>query len=448
MPAKTKRRSKLRLEFVANRNASILGGLPAVEALCEQFGLTTKLRAIPGLDPRKRKSQGYSADLIVAQLLYCFCTGGDSLADAERLNDEPLAKLLSRVENFADQTTIGEWLRAQTAETVTAFWAVVREFVRWVKQRAQPQRWQYCGRAEVFFDDTQLELTGPSFEAARINYEGHLALSWQTLWLGPWLIDGQLGSPGDVSAELPAMLQRDRWLWEGQAAEFLADSGSSAGVYLEAIASAGFDQWSVSYNKWVDPLEKIAAGLPSAVWSEPQPARWRDGSVITEQQALLRHQPEGCAKPKDFGVVRFKAADEMFWRYRFVVYEGRRLDSRAIFARHRLKGEKEQLLKEVLRSLDLHHPPCAELIANQMFYAIGALAYNLLIALKLLHLPDNCQGWQIKTILKQLMLMPASVIRHARYLLARIQVPAAWLQWWRMTMARLWPQPLPGRPSG
>jgi hypothetical protein len=63
MPAKTKRRSKLRLEFVVNRNASVLGGLPAVEALCDQFGLWEKLRAIPGLDPRRRKSQGGTAPI-------------------------------------------------------------------------------------------------------------------------------------------------------------------------------------------------------------------------------------------------------------------------------------------------------------------------------------------------------------------------------------------------
>jgi hypothetical protein len=448
MPSIKKRRSKLCLEFVANRGASVLGGLPAVEALCDQFGLWEKLRAVPGLDTRRRKSQGYSAELNIAQLVYCLCSGGDSLADAERLNEEPLAKLLARVEGFADQTTLGEWLRAQTPETVQGFWNVVREFVDWVLQHAQPQRWQYLGRAEVFFDDTQVEVGGPSFQGAALNYNGDLALSWQTLWVGPFLVDGHLGSPGDVSEQLPAMLERNRGLWAQRTAEFLADSGSSAGQYLEAIGKAGFERWSVSYNKWVGPLERIAAGLPEAVWTAPQPARWRDGTEIEEQHALLHHQPEGCAQPQSFAVVRFKQAGEMFWRYRFVVYEGQRLEARSIFARHRLKGEKEQLLKEVLRTLDLHHPPCAELNANQMFYAIGALAYNLLVALKLLHLPEDCQGWQIKTMLRQLMLIPASVVRHARRLVARIQVPAQWLQWWCLTMSRLWPAPSPGRPAG
>jgi len=446
MPAITKRSPKFRLEFVANQSHSVHGGLPAVEALCQQFGLWDKLRAIPGLDCRKRRTQGYSAELMVAQLLYSLTSGGGSLADAERLNEEPLAKQLARVDAFADQTTVGEWLRAQSAESIAGFWRVVEEFVQWVLARTHGGRWTYCGRGEVFFDDTQIEVSGPSFEGAKINYEGHQALSWQTFWWGPFLLEGQLGSPGDVSSALPGMLERHRSLWEGRPSDFLADSGSSAGVYLNAINVAGFTHWSVSYNKWVEPLERLAAAQPEAIWSSALPAKWRDGSAILEQHCRIRHQPEGCAQPQTFAVVRFKGADEFFWRYRFVVCDHQRPDAAAIFARHRLKGDKENQIKEVLRGLDLHHPPCAELKANGMFYAIAALAYNILIALKLLHLPDDCQNWQLKTLLRQVLLMPARLVQHARVLIARVQVPAAWLCWWRNVMSRLWPLPQVGRP--
>lgn len=91
MPLIKKRSPKLRFQFVPAQKQSTLGGLPALEALAQQFDLWNKLRALPGLDPRTRTSHGYSPELIVAQLLYCLCSGGASLADAERLNDEPLA---------------------------------------------------------------------------------------------------------------------------------------------------------------------------------------------------------------------------------------------------------------------------------------------------------------------------------------------------------------------
>ncbi len=239
-----KKPSKLRLEFVANTDHSVYGGLPAVEALCGQFGLWEKLRAISGMDPRMRKGRG-AGEVIVAQLLYSFCSGGASLSDAEELNAEALAKLLAHVPHFADQTTVGEWLRAQTPATVAGLWQVTQEFIGWVMVRAAKERWTYCQRLELFFDDTQIEVSGRKFEGARMNYNGDTALSWQTFWAGPFLLEAELDAPGDVSAALPALLQRHCSLWQQTPGDFLADSGSSAAHYLESIGQAGLAQWCI-----------------------------------------------------------------------------------------------------------------------------------------------------------------------------------------------------------
>jgi hypothetical protein len=448
MPSIQKRSPKIRLEFVATDKHSMLGGLPAIEALCQEFGLWEKLRAIRGLDPRQRQTHGFAPEVHIAQLLYSLCSGGSSLADAERLNDEPLVRQLARVKAFADQTTLGEWLRKQTPQSIGAFWALVREFIQWVMGRAEPGRWTYAGRAEVFFDDTQLEVNGPSFEGAKTNYEGNRALSWQTLWVGPFLAEAELDSPGDVSSALAGLLERNQVLWKGRESDFVADSGSSAAKYLQAITAHKFTQWSVSYNKWVNVLERTAAAQPENVWGPAQEGTWRDGAKITEQHCRIRHTPEESKETFTFAVVRFKGSDEMFWHYRFVACDEVRTDAAAIFARHHLKGEKEQLFKEVLRGLDLHHPPCAELNANRMFYAIGALAYNLMIALKVLRLPEECQGWQLKTLMRQIVRLPAVLVAHARRLVARVEVPAAWLVWWSNWEQRWWPTAQVGRPAG
>jgi hypothetical protein len=438
MPAIHKGSPKIKFEFVAAQRQSVLGGLPAIEALAQEFDLWHKLRRLSLIDPRKRKGSGFGPDAIVAQFVYCFAAGGASLADAERLEEDSLARRLARMDCFADETTLGEWLRAQTPESVRAFWELIQEFIAWAAQRAEAGRWKYSGRAEVFFDDTQLEVSGKKFEGAKVNYNGDLALSWQTFWFGPWLADGQLGSPGDVSEALPAMLESNQSLWAQGESDFLADSGSSAAKYLQAIRAAGFTHWSVSYNKWTSALERTAVAQPETAWSAPVESVWRDGSPITEQHGLIRHTPEASEATFEFAAVRFRKAGEMFWNYRFLACEGSRRDAAAIFARHKLKGEKEQLLKEVLRGLDLHHPPCAELQANAMFYAIAALAYNLLVTVKLLCLPEECQSWQVKTMLRQIIRLPATLVRHARQLLARVEVPATWLVWWENWQKRWW----------
>lgn len=139
MPVFAKRPPTLRFQFVAAKKESTLGGLPALEALAQPFGLWKKLRALSGLDPRPRTRHGYHPDLLVAQLLYCLCWGGASLADAERLNDEPLARALARTQKFADQTQLGQWLRAQSDDSIAAFWKLIAEFVAWGSARAGPR---------------------------------------------------------------------------------------------------------------------------------------------------------------------------------------------------------------------------------------------------------------------------------------------------------------------
>ena len=86
----------------------------------------------------------------------------------------------------------------------------------------------------------------------------------------------------------------------------------------------------------------------------------------------------------------------------------------------------------MLTGLDLHHPPCAELIANQMYYAVAALAYNLLVALKLLHLPEERQQCRLKTLIREVMILPGRFVNHARRMVARIYVAPEWLEWWRV----------------
>ena len=286
---------------------------------------------------------------------------------------------------------------------------------------------------------------GKKIEGARIPYEGNLALSWQVLWKGPFILNQQLDGAKEVSAHLPAFLAEHAHRWKGEKSYLYVDSGSSAAQYVNAIDAAGFSAWSISYNKWTEKLEQLARELPESAWTVGSGGAGSDG--VIEQYAWLRHQPGQCARAHVVAVVRRKEAGEMFYNYGFVMCEaGEAKSPEAIFERHALKGAKEQCFSEVLSDWDLHHPPCLELLANQVFYAIATLAYNVLVALRVLELPDEAQGWRVRTIVRNLLTVPVVVSRHARYLRARVCVPAGWLRWWRLYFARWVPKRGIGRP--
>ena len=92
-----------------------------------------------------------------------------------------------------------------------------------------------------------------------------------------------------------------------------------------------------------------------------------------------------------------------------------------------LKGDKERGFSELLSDLDLHHPPCQDLQANRMFYALATLAYNALMALKLLHLPESEQPKRVRTLIRHLLLVPVEITRHARQWKACLYLPAGWM---------------------
>jgi len=443
MPSFTKHKSNLHLLLTNSNQVTAHGGQVLVDALCRRFGLWKRIHQTPSLDPRKRTGAGFSPVANAAQLLFTLTSGGASLADAERLGQDRVLMHLLGLDKGADQTTLGQWLRAQTKESVLDLHRLNAEFVDWASQQAKPGRWLHAGEAEVFFDDTEIEVEGHKFEGARVNYEGNRALSWQTLWYGPWLLDGILDGASDVSEHLGVLLEAHQPRWQERPSYFYADSGSSAGKFINRIEQAGFTRWSVSYNKWTDKLDRFAAEVPESQWSARPPADQRQ-----EQYAWVKHQPGECQQAQRFAVARWKNDGDLMWHYAYVV--GKAADTgspQGVFERHRLKGAKEQGFSEVLSGLDLHHPPCQDLIANQAFYALAMLAYNLLITLKLLDLPEDAQTWRIRTTIHYLLTVPVSVSTHARYEVARICIPAGWLRWWRLFVDQWVPKRKPGRPT-
>jgi len=48
-----------------------------------------------------------------------------------------------------------------------------------------------------------------------------------------------------------------------------------------------------------------------------------------------------------------------------------------------------------------------------MFYALASLAYNALMALKLIHLADHEQPKRVRTLIRHLLLVPVELTPHA-----------------------------------
>ena len=190
-------------------------------------------------------------------IVYALTSGGCTLSEVERLSEDEALKACLGVKRFPDESSVGEWLRNVGEDGAEAIRRIGRDFVEWALAQAEGARYRQAGQVECFFDDTQIEVSGRTFEGATLNYEGNVALGWQTLWVGPFLVDGVLGATGDVSSQLEPLLSANEHLWKKAEGYLYADSASSSGRDQKAIGSR-FDHWSVSYNKRRQPLEPLA----------------------------------------------------------------------------------------------------------------------------------------------------------------------------------------------
>lgn len=435
----TLRPGRIRVEFETSEKATVHGGQMAIAAVMENFGLKRRVKRCGALDPRRDTHKGYDPEIYVEGLLYAMTSGGCTVSEVEKLNEDKALQSMVGIQRFPDESSVGEWMRNVGDEGALAIRRIGRDFVKWALDQADRRRYQHAGQTECFFDDTQIEVSGHRFEGAKVNYEGHVALGWQTLWLGPFLVDGVLGAAGDVSSQLPELLNENGHLWQKEEAYLYADSGSSAGTYLTSIEGR-FHQWSVSYNKWKESLERQVEAFPATYWSQTLQRRGPKGEMLSEQYAFLRHQPEGMAHPVQYAVARYRSDEDLFWRYSFIATHSSADSAQAVFERHRLKGDFERRFSELLSDLDLHHPPCSSLAANRVYYALATLAYNILQALKLIWMPEEEHSYRIRTLIHRLLLIPVEIKRHARQVTACFYLPIHAVLWWRLFIDLLLPR--------
>jgi hypothetical protein len=457
MPVTIKKNSHLDFVIQSAKDTTAFGGAAVADAIARDSGLWLNFaEAAPQLEHRRDTSRGCRPDAIIAQILTSFVTGGINVADAGRV-DEALAKLVG-LPAVADQTTLCKWFNAQSEESVARVWDINRKFLDWTFRQLPPDQLRdQNGKLSVFFDDTNIEVEGHHFQDAKLNYNGDIAYSFQAVWLGGrWLAAGKLDSGNiDCSSHMKELLLDSKALWHPHAeqglAHFYADSGSSAGKYLTFVNQYNWS-WTISYNKWTTVLETQAVAEPDTQWGAAQNGRVRGGKDVKEEFTWLRHQPgEDCLTGHDFATLRYKALDggDMFYRYAYVACgqpnkasapitkaEG----ARDTFAIHRQKGEFENCFSNLLGDLDLHHPPFSSKAANAMWFALGALANNLLRAMQVLTMPEEEQNARLRSIIRYWVTTPAKLTVHAGRRSIKVYVPAALKRHWAELLAKVWPK--------
>jgi hypothetical protein len=437
--AETKRKSKYAVTISKKSRSTAYGGQLIVDAMGRHFGVWEKIAKARELNALKGHVSDFSPDALAAQVIFTFTSGGVSLSHLERMQHDPVMLESVGLAKSADTETVVRWLEGLTAASVAELRAINMALVRDVLKVADEARVRSSnGAMLVVYEDHQIHAAGGDFEGLRLDPDGFLVLTQYVLWAGPFQLELSVDGTEAILGDKLELMRRYRHLWQDSPSHFLADADTCSPEQLVEVRKGGFTSWDVRNLAWDEQLTRAAAKLPDAAWS----GKVKRLRGVSESYARIYHTLEGTSLPQAFVAARRRpdTQPDAPWQYTFLTCEpGSAREPSDVFASHRTRREGREHRIPFFDELGLHRPPCKALAANQTFYALASIAWNILMAIKVLEMPDSAQSWRMENIIQNLLQIPAMQSKHANQTVLKLGIPSTAERrvWWEATLKKL-----------
>jgi hypothetical protein len=430
----------IKIEFAAEPVTSF-GGLVLAEKTAAGLGMWSALANI--LPARRGDYNWLSA---IKSMVMGLLSGAQGTYAAQALRqDESLLQLLSLAGAPEEVTAwrmlkpLGELAPHQSLERVQTLGA------RRTLEKMARADLLLEGFVPFFTDGSLLEGSGRREGTKYIREKGR-GLLWSAGFVGPVLCAQRLAGEGQGEQScVRAMIEEvDRAILKPLKLHaqtlVLADSLHGDEPTLAQLEKAHL-HYLIGANK-LAKTEQTLAELPETSW-EDTGARQKLGWSASGACVCWLQCTDWPAKRLLVGR-RFMRQGEMIWNYAAALTNLRDKDVRPMLARglsfaramwrlYDAKAGMETRFKDGLSDLGLHHPPCREHVRNAGFYAVGALAWLLGVAVDVLGgagaqrgntqrldggkrvrpTPKRMRLWRLR---RELFTLPGRVGRHAREL--------------------------------
>lgn len=390
-------------------------GVVPLANLAQRLGLFEDLDA--GL-PAKARDRGFAHSAAVFDLMCIPLSGGACLDDLAVLRaDAGLQRLLGRV--VMAPSTAHDYLRRLRYDGLAGLGEVRRLFLSQVARETGVSRATLDCDASLFIS---------SGKNARMSYKGERGyMPMLAFWAETDLLvheDFRNGnaSPGgealaflkETLAQLPPQVtavrvRSDSAWYQAELLDYCADHGHAFCI--------GADQ--------DEAVKQLFVGLAEDDWrpirvpSDPTDAE----DYVREWACESVHALNGSKRAYRMLLLRRERRQEDLFEgaYAFrAIITNMELPLEEQVAFYRARGDAENRIKELKWDFELRVLPSGDFFVNAAYFRILTLAYNLLVALKTLVLPEPYRPLRLKALLFRLLGIPALVVKHARRLYVKL----------------------------
>ena len=415
-----------------HRGAPLLNcaGLVIIRQLIERLGIAEAINASLRL---LRRHKPYAESDHILTLVYNLLSGGETLNDINRLGDDPALLRVLGTEQVPHATTVGDFLarfKPKKKDQEQRPLRKLREVTEGIQQRAfalLPRQRRKV--ATLDWDSSNHEVYGEQKEGADFAYDktwcynvlyATLAETGDVLYQE--LREGNTYTSAGTTDVLPATIGRVSEHFRH--VRLRADSGFYDQEIVKICAQRQVEFFIVAEQR--KNLLKAVHAIPEDAWKSFEPkhikkggrsAKKRKRQENRKRKITLARRPNTWFKGKpQVASITFRPAT---WKkaYRFVIKRTPILDKddkqlylddglrrysyyivvtnskdsdTAVLRIAQGRGNQENLIKDFKYGLGLSHVPTGVLAANQAYFLIAALAWNLKTwMLNLLRLGDG-----------------------------------------------------------
>lgn len=394
----------------------------------------------------KSRDRGLSAGELVVSMAECMLAGGDFMCDLDHISRADVAGAVLRAvpDAPASTTFIALAQRFDEARLGDLESAIGAMAAKWFAALPEPRQAELAAtRPTVDLDPTDIEVYGRHKQGVAWNYAGQRSgRAHPAVWAEAGVVlAGELGSGvddprpqapdlmGRAVAALPEGLGRPRVRADAgffdrkvaaaalaHGADFAIAAKRNRAVWRSA-AKLGEDAWAPAAGMAgaeVAVCDYVPAGWPEGTRSVVRRVRVELDEVARDPRSRRRRTID----PAQLALVLGGGADHAY-AYSFIVtnLDGDAVEIEAWF---RGRAQVEERLRDSKCGLALRHLPSGYSAVNAVWMWAAFLALNLSVFCQSLAGVDTHGRAHAKRARRELLNVPARVLRHARHLVLRL----------------------------